>query len=330
MPIPTGHGRHRRVRHASCGCCRVVRLVRTDLYVSLAPPTEGVSRTMIPEHRIEDEAGGTYGSSEAASGWQRSAVARAQILTPLTERMLDLAGVDIGHRVLDVAAGTGEQTLLAAQRVGPTGAVLATDIAAQMLSLAEEAAARAGLRNVETLVQDARELNVEPGSFDAAIMRLALMLVPERARVMAGIYRALKPGKKFAGLVLATADKCPLIAIPMGIAGRRAGVPQTPFGDPGMFALGDPAVLAAVYQDAGFRHVTVEAVPFQRRYPSLAVAMQNVRDLLPEISRMLMHVSETERAAAWAEIEDALRAFDGIEGFVGPQTYLIGVGTKES
>jgi SAM-dependent methyltransferase len=284
---------------------------------------------MIPEHCIEDQTGGAYGSSEAASGWQRSAVARAQVLTPLTERMLDLVGVDTGHRVLDVAAGTGEQTLLAAHRVGPTGAVLATDIAQQMLALAAEAAARAGLRNVETLVQDARDLNLEPRSFDAVITRLALMLVPERPRVMAGIYRVLRPGKKFAALVLATADKCPLIAVPMQIAGRRAGAPQAPFGDPGMFALGDPAVLAAVFQDAGFRDVTVEAVPFQRRYPSLAVAIQNVRDMLPEISRLLMHVSETERAAAWAEIEDALREYDGIDGFVGPQTYLIGVGTKE-
>src|SRR5215468_11090266 len=103
---------------------------------------------MISEHRIADQAGGTYGSSEAAAGWQRSGVARAQILAPLTERMLDLAEVGIGHRVLDVAAGTGEQTLLAAQRVGPTGAVLAIDIAARMLALAEEAVARVGLENV--------------------------------------------------------------------------------------------------------------------------------------------------------------------------------------
>src|ERR1700676_2673109 len=162
---------------------------------------------MMSEHRIADQAGGTYGSSEAAAGWQRSAVARAQILAPLTDRMLALAGVDIGHRVLDVATGTGEQTLLAAQRVGPTGAVLATDIAAQMLALAEDAVARAGLENVETRVLDARDLNLEPESFDAAIARLALMLVPERARVVAGIHRGLKPGKKFAALVMATADK---------------------------------------------------------------------------------------------------------------------------
>src|SRR5262245_42762548 len=57
----------------------------------------------------------------------------------------------------------------AARRVGPTGAVLATDIAPQMLALAAEAAAEAALRNVETRVLDARDLDLEPESFDAAI-----------------------------------------------------------------------------------------------------------------------------------------------------------------
>jgi ubiquinone/menaquinone biosynthesis C-methylase UbiE len=283
---------------------------------------------MTSQRRSEDQAGGTYGSSEAAAGWQRSGVARAQLLAPLTERMLDLAGIGIGYRVLDVAAGTGEQALAAARRVGPTGAVLATDIAAPMLELAAEAAAQAGFRNVETRVMDARDLDLEPESFDAAISRLALMLVPERARAMAGIHRALKADKKFVALVLAAADGCPLIALPMGIAGRHAGTPQEPFGDPGMFALGNPAVLAAAYRDAGFREVTVETAPVQRRFPSLAVAMQNVRDLLPEIPQLLMHATDAERAVAWAEIEGALRQYVGIDEFVVPQTYLIGVGTK--
>ena len=134
----------------------------------------------------------------------------------------------------------------------------------------------------------------------------------------------MKPGKKFAALVIGTADECPLIALPMGIAGRHAGAPQAPFGDPGLFALGDPLVLEAVYRDAGFRDVTVETVPVQRRFPSFAVALQNVRDLLPEIPQLLMQATETERAAAWAEIEDALRQYDNVDEL----TYLIGVGTK--
>ena len=283
---------------------------------------------MTAERHLENQAGGTYGSAEAAAAWQRSGAARATLLVPLTERMLDFAGVEVGYRVLDVAAGTGEQTLAAARRVGPSGAVLATDIAAQMLALAAEAAAQAGFRNVETRVLDARDLDLEPESFDAAISRVALMLLPERARAMAGIHRALKTGKKFAVLVLGTAEECPLIALPMGIAGRYAGTPQAPFGDPGMFALGDPATLAAAYRDAGFREVSVQTARVERRFPSLAAAMQNVRDILPETQALLRHVSEAERAAAWAEIEGSLRQFEGEGEFVVPHAFLIAAGTK--
>jgi ubiquinone/menaquinone biosynthesis C-methylase UbiE len=242
--------------------------------------------------------------------------------------MLDLAGVGADYRVLDVAAGTGEQTLAAARRVGSSGVVLATDIAAQMLALAAEAATHAGLRNVETRVLDARNLDLEPESFDAAISRLALMLIPERAKALAGIRRSLKPGKKFAALVLGTANECPFIALPLGIAAGRAGRPRAPFKDPGMFALGDPTVLETAYRHAGFREVAIEVVPVERRFPSLAAAMQTCRDALPEIPELMVHASETERAAAWLEIEVALRTFENADEIVFPQTYLIGVGTK--
>src|SRR5262249_26521468 len=93
---------------------------------------------------------GPYGSRAAAEGWRRGAAQRAERRGLATETMLDLAGIVSGSRVLDVAAGTGEQTILAARRVGPGGSVLATDIAARMLGIAAEAAHQAGLRNVAT------------------------------------------------------------------------------------------------------------------------------------------------------------------------------------
>jgi ubiquinone/menaquinone biosynthesis C-methylase UbiE len=98
--------------------------------------------------RSSDDGEGAYGSHEAADGWRRGAATRAQSVALATEALLDMANLVIGGRVLDVAAGTGEQTLLAARRVGPTGSVLATDIAANMLKIAAEAALQAGLRNV--------------------------------------------------------------------------------------------------------------------------------------------------------------------------------------
>src|SRR5215471_5292047 len=73
---------------------------------------------MTQANRDGTQNGGTYGSTEAAERWQRSTATRTD-LGPITRRMLDLARIDSGHRVLDVAAGTGEQTLMAAKRIGP-------------------------------------------------------------------------------------------------------------------------------------------------------------------------------------------------------------------
>jgi ubiquinone/menaquinone biosynthesis C-methylase UbiE len=137
--------------------------------------------------RDESHGGGTYGSAVAAEGYQRSATDASfrDDLGPITERMLDLAGIGLGYRVLDVAAGTGEQTLMAARRVGPRGFVLAADIADRMLAYLNEAARKQGLGNVQTRLVDARALELEPESFHAAICRLALMLIPEREKASA-------------------------------------------------------------------------------------------------------------------------------------------------
>ena len=272
--------------------------------------------------------GGTYGSAIAAEGWQRGATGRAADLRPITERMLDLAGIGSGHRVLDVAAGTGEQTLMAARRVGPLGFVLATDIADRMLAYLDEAARNEGLANVQTRLMDARALELEPESFDAAICRLALMLIPERHKALAGIKRALKPGSRFAAIVLSTAEKIPHIGEPLAIARRHAGLPPAPLEDPGMFALGDPGALRSAFERAGFREVALEIVASARRFPSLAAAMEHLRNSLPEMRPFLEQMSDTKREAVWREIEMFMRQFERSDGVLVPTERFVAVGTK--
>ncbi len=270
--------------------------------------------------------GGTYGSDVAAEGWQRGVAARSD-LRPITERMLDLAGIGSGHRVLDVAAGTGEQTLMAARRVGPNGFVLATDIADRMLAYLEEAARSEGLTNVQTRLIDARQLELEPKSFDAGICRLALMLIPERDKALAGIHRALKPGTRFAAIVLSTAEKLPHISKSLAIVRRHAGLPPAPFEDPGMFALGDPAALRSTFERAGFREVAIEIVPSAQRFPSLAAAMEQRRNSLPELRPYLDQMSDAKREAVWQEIETVMRRFERSDGVIVPAERLVAVGT---
>lgn len=122
----------------------------------------------------------------------------------MTGLMLDLTGVTLGSRVLDIGAGTGDQTLMAARRVGPQGMVLATDVSATMLALTLEAAREAGLANVETRVMDAQELELESGSFDAAVARFSLQFVPDVGRALAEVQRVLTPGGRFAAAVRRT------------------------------------------------------------------------------------------------------------------------------
>jgi SAM-dependent methyltransferase len=148
-----------------------------------------------------NEAGRNWESPEVAEHWRRNQARRAEHIGPATEMMLDLAALQIGHRVLDVAAGTGGQTLLAARRVGPTGSVLATDLSAAMLNVAAEAARKAGLTNIETQVVDAHNLDGEAESFDRVICRSGLMLFSDPPRVLRQIHRVLKRGGKFAALV---------------------------------------------------------------------------------------------------------------------------------
>src|ERR1700754_3369596 len=128
----------------------------------------------------------------ASDGWARWAARATDYLIPMTEKMLDLAAVAPGGRVLDIGCGSGEQTVIAARRVGETGHVFAIDIAAPMVAATEKNVAAAGLHNVKTCVCPADALSVEAESFDAAISRLVLMLVCDPVAVARAVLAALR------------------------------------------------------------------------------------------------------------------------------------------
>lgn len=95
--------------------------------------------TMSNKSSDASETGSIFASGEVAEQWRRGAAQRDEVTGPASEMMLDLGKLGSGSRVLDVAAGTGDQTLMAARRVGPTGYVLATDNSTSMLNVAAEA-----------------------------------------------------------------------------------------------------------------------------------------------------------------------------------------------
>jgi ubiquinone/menaquinone biosynthesis C-methylase UbiE len=265
----------------------------------------------------------------AAQAWDRWAPLLASWLGPATEAMLEMAAIGPGARVLDVAAGAGEQTITAARRAGAHGYVLATDISPSILRFALQATRRAGLANVETLELDGEQHDTLPeASFDAAISRVGLIYFPDQQRALAGIRRALKPGGRFATLVYSTPENNPFFSLPVAIIRRRAQLPPPLPGQPGPFSLGGEGVLARALQQARFRNVEVRKVDSPARLPSAAECVRFERESFGALHQMMAAMSERQRAETWEEIHAALRKFETQDGFVGPCEMLVGAGTK--
>src|SRR5688572_13815541 len=265
----------------------------------------------------------------AAEAWDRWGPLVGRWLGAATEAMLDMAHVEPGARVLDVAAGAGEQTLIAARRVGTSGRVLATDISPTILEYAAAASKRAGLDNVEIRELDGERHDLLPaGSFDAAISRVGLIYFPDQQRALRGIRHALRPGGRFAAVVYSTPDKNPFFSVPVGIIRRRANLPPPVPGQPGPFSLGAEGALARTLEQAGFRDVEVRRIDSPVHLSSSAECVRFERESFGALHQMMASLSEAERAETWREIEAALGKFDTPEGFVGPCEMLVGAGTK--
>jgi SAM-dependent methyltransferase len=266
---------------------------------------------------------------EAAGAWSAWGPAIERWLGEATEVMLDMAEAGPGDRVLDVAAGAGGQSLVAARRVGPTGRVLATDISENILAHAAEAARAEGLANVETRVMDGEDLGaVEEGSYDVAISRVGLIYFPDQQAALAGIRRALRPGGTVAAVVYGTADRNGFFSVPVGIIRRRASLGPPLPGQPGPFSLGAPGVVEEALRAAGFRDVRTRTVPSPVRMASAEECLRFERESFGALHQMLSGLEDAEREAAWDEVGEALRAFEGPEGFVGPCEMIVAAGTR--
>lgn len=120
-------------------------------------------------------------------------IEQADLLRPLTERMLRAAGVCTGMHVLDVGCGVGDVSFLVSALVGPQGCVVGVDVDPEAIQVAENRRVEQRLTNVTFHQGDARSIEAEK-LFDAAVGRLVLMFTSDPTVALRLIAERVRPG----------------------------------------------------------------------------------------------------------------------------------------
>ena len=205
-------------------------------------------------------------------GWEESAVAwvrRHDLLSafaaPVSHWMVQQISPQPGQRVLELAAGLGETSMLAAELVAPMGGVVVSDQAEAMLQGARELAAQMSVSNVEFQVLNAEWIDLPVASVDAVLCRWGYMLMADPAAALAETRRVLRPGGRVALAVWADVGSNPWALLPAqelisrGLAPAAGSDPR-----PGPFTLGDSDRVRKLLQEAGFEDILVEDLELTR------------------------------------------------------------------
>lgn len=165
--------------------------------------------------------------------------------------LLRAAALEPGQRILDLATGTGEAALMAAD-AAPASQIVGADISLPML---RGALPKLGARPIRLAAMDGQALACRDAAFDAVISQLGLMFLPDPLAGLKECRRVLRPGGRLAVLVWSTADRVPWLGVLAEELVRRLPARRTE-----MFqgvSLGAPGRLERLLGDAGLAEVSV-------------------------------------------------------------------------
>lgn len=262
----------------------------------------------------------------AAQGWKEWWQTLEIAAQKVNDRLVELAEIKPGQKVLDIATGIGEPAVTAARKLvelpsgygnqdksshkdkSNRGHVLATDISAQMLTIAKQRAAELGLQDViEFREADAEKLELSDSSFDVTLCRWGLMFMPNLNNTLSGIFQALVSGGRFACAVWGEASEVPFVGFPMTIVMRELNVPTSPPGTPGPFALADVNILQAALSKIGFTDIHYETLNVTHEFATVEDYINYIKAISAPITSILSKEPLKRQEEVWNMITEQVR-----------------------
>jgi ubiquinone/menaquinone biosynthesis C-methylase UbiE len=188
------------------------------------------------------------------------------IFAPWAKKLVALAGLQPGERVLDVACGTGVVAHQAAVQVGRGGLVVGLDVNAAMLAVARALPADEG-PPIEWLEASAQEIPLPDAALDVVLCQQGLQQFPDRLAALREMRRVLTDGGRLAASVWSRIERSPGMAALVAALERHVGA-EAAANRRAPFALGDADELRTLLADAGFRDVQVRTLVETARFPS--------------------------------------------------------------
>ncbi len=251
---------------------------------------------------------------KASVGWKKHSDFIDNAASHISERLVELAGVAAGSRVLDVAAGYGEPSLTAARVVGSHGKVVASDISAEMLAYGRERAQAQGLENIDFVQSDAISLDFPAGSFEAAVSRWGIIFDPDGEGAAARVRSFLAPGSRMAISSWGPPERVPMLALAMGTVIQRLGLSPPPPGTPGPLSRPTPEAIGGLLEGGGFSDVQVEEAEVTMRYESGEQYTMFVREIAPPVTALMADQPPEVQDETWAAITAAAEERAGSDG----------------
>lgn len=188
-------------------------------------------------------------------------------IAPVGEELIRNAMLRDDSHLLDVAAGTGEPGLTAAQ-IATKGKVTVTDLSEHMLEVAFEKAVSRGIKNFETRQCDVSAMPFADNSFDAVTCRFGFMFFPDITLGLKEMSRVSKPGARVCSAVWNAPDKNPWAAMVLSIIAQHVDMPPVPPGSPGLFRCAAPGFMADAYKVAGLNNIDEAEVSGELEFDS--------------------------------------------------------------
>jgi len=249
-----------------------------------------------------------------ANAWQKWFHVIEQGAAPLSRRMIELAELSPGARVLDIGTGLGEPAITLANQLDASARVLAIDRDSEMISMARARAAGQGLDNIDFEVADIESLVLADNSLDAILARWCLMFVEDLGASLERLVGALRPGGRLVFATWARAEQVPSLTLARRTTHHYFGWPEPDSGAGTPFSLSDPAAVEDLLNAIGCSEISSESVRVRYDYASAQEYLQNRLDLTGPLWDGMEQADEIERRAVFDAIETALQDYRDPDG----------------